>query len=184
MVDPLTVQLIRKLHYQGKVTDARLQKILDRFRAAEAESLIQYLIGEDIVDEEWVAETQRALRIRARRQRDSEESFRIDRSFGGVALRKQLITVAQLEEAILEQQRLHRLKLFFRIGEILLNLNHVTSEEAREILMEQGNAVGGCEGCSSIVRLVAGVRTETATCPFCNGTVTPAVFLDLVHSDG
>ena len=145
MADPQTAQLLRKLHYQGIVSTPRLREILQKFHALPVQELIDHLIGDGTIDQAWVDASRHAIRIRARRQRDPEQSEQLDDAFGNLALGRGWITLAQLEAAILEQQRLGRLKLQFRVGEILLNQRLLSIDQVRELLESQGLAVGGAK---------------------------------------
>ncbi len=183
MHDDATAHLIRRLHYQGRVSDEQLREIIARHKGSGSEALLKSLLAEGIVDAEWVAQARTSMRQRARRQKDTEETTSLERSFGQVALERKWITLEQLEEAILEQQRLRRMKLQFRIGEILLRFRRLNLAQVREILAEQGRAVGGCERCATFVRVMAGAEDTDPTCPICNGQLVESIFLDAVHVD-
>lgn len=180
MRDDITAQLIRRLHYHGRVSDDQLREIIARHKESDSETLLKALLAEKVVDAAWAAQARASLRQRARRQKDGEEVTTLERSFGQVALERKWITLDHLEEAILEQQRLRRLKLQFRIGEILLRLRRLTLEQVREILAEQGRAVAGCERCATFVRILAGAEDAEPTCPICNGALVESIFLDAI----
>ncbi|MCI0651032.1 MAG: hypothetical protein L0Z55_04035 [Planctomycetes bacterium] len=178
-------QLIRILLYHGRVREKDLREILRRHGTPmDSAALLAEIVRARLVDEAWAHEVQAVLKLRARRHgATSEEAARIDRSFGQIAIERKWISVANLEAAILEQQRLRRINLYFRVGEIFLNRGLLTVEQVRAILESQGYVQKDCTNCHSIVRVVAGVSEKDPSCPFCHGALTPTIFLDSVQSD-
>ena len=112
----------------------------------------------------------------------SGERFRVDRSFGQLALEKGWIAVDQLEAALLEQERLRRLRLNFRIGEVLVRLGALEVDQVRAILREQGFDLACCRECDA---LIDGGSDENGagSCPFCGGELRPPVYLDPIPAD-
>ena len=95
--------------------------------------------------------------------------------------------VGILEGAILEQQRLRRLNLRFRLGEILVQHDALSVNQVREILSEQGHRHWSCAKCEAVI---SALPSEDGTspegdlrCPICSGELRPAVFLEPVRSD-
>ncbi|MFQ5654053.1 MAG: hypothetical protein ACE5GW_04905, partial [Planctomycetota bacterium] len=94
------------------------------------------------------------------------------------------ITPDQLEEAILEQERLRRLRLRFRLGEILVRAGVLRIDQVRQILADQGLVVCTCISCQAVVNRPAGKEEQESSCPLCGGALCPAVFLEPVQGDG
>ncbi len=112
--------------------------------------------------------------------------FQLDRRFGQLVLERGWIGVDQLEDAILEQERLRRVNLRFRLGEILVRTMALTVSQVREILVEQGLSVHSCEQCEAVVSSSPGEShdgVDDARCPFCGSALCAAVFLETVRGD-
>jgi len=97
----------------------------------------------------------RALVQRVRNQlrrlySDSPESRVMDGRFGRITLEHKWISADQLEIALLEQSRLRKLGLRFRIGEVLLRLGYLSRSQVEKILEEQGQRTKTCPNCGNV----------------------------------
>ena len=82
----------------------------------------------------------------------------------------------------LEQERLRRLRLNFRIGEVLVRLKALEVDQVRSILREQGFDLSCCRECDALIE-GASEDGKSGSCPFCDGELRPPVFLDPVPAD-
>lgn len=188
MTNPNHWLLVRMLRYQGKLSDADLERIVEEAESCEdLTSLVDLILKANVVDREWLDRACRYLRGRCRTRRaEAEELHQFDRKFGQIAMRKGWIGIAELEQALLEQERLRRTNLHFRIGEILVRQGALSVEAVREILSEQRYHVLACQDCEILVQIEQGRRSGapvTLVCPDCGGKLVETRFLDLVHAD-
>ncbi len=172
--------LVRMLRYQGQLADSDLQVVLSHAeRARDHQELLKQLGQLGIVDDDWIERAGRYLRAKSRSCRGlGEDLGRFDRSFGQVALSKGWIELSQLEAALLEQERLRRTNLSFRLGEILVRLGSLGVDQVRDILRQQGYEVMKCRSCDLVLAFGA-----EELCPTCEGALEPTEFLDIVRSD-
>ena len=181
---PDLMLLLRMIRYRGWLEEDQISGALAECGpAATADQLLELLcrgqrLGPDQADaaRQFLKEKSRALRM------NSGDRFRNDRSFGQIALEHGWIEVADLEAALLEQERLRRLRLNFRIGEVLVRLGSLSVEQVRTILREQGFDLASCTDCDA---LIEGATADDGTghCPECGGVLRPPVFLDPVPAD-
>ncbi|MFN0057113.1 MAG: hypothetical protein ACKVX7_01530 [Planctomycetota bacterium] len=183
MTTPENVLLVRMLSYLCKLPDEQMQRVLDLAeQMGDRVALLTRLVDEQIVNQEWATMATRYLRGKVRaRGADGRELGELDRRFGQIALRHGHIRVSDLEEALLEQERLRRSNLHFRLGEVLIRSGAMELAQVREVLKEQGCAAHECGGCGAIFQesKAAGAKV----CPACGGTLRAAVFLDIIRSD-
>lgn len=173
--------LVRMLRYQGQLSDENLQVVLGHAeQATDHQDLLRRISDLGLVDPEWIERASRYLRSKARSVRSAaEELCRMDRSFGQLALSRGWIELADLETALLEQERLRRSNLSFRIGEILVRIGALDPNQVRDVLKEQGYDVLRCQQCDLVIEVDS---AETA-CPTCGETLEAPLFLDVVRSD-
>jgi len=173
--------LVRMMRYQGLLSDGELERVISLAEESNGHrELLERLLAEKLVDLEWAGRIEEYIVSRARsRAAEPDELFRLDRRFGQLALSRGWIQLADLEDALLEQERLRRRNLYFRVGEILVRLQAMTVERVREILKEQGCATLRCESCR---KMVTAERNAPTTCS-CGGALAPPVFLELVNAD-
>ncbi len=116
--------------------------------------------------------------------RDHKEIERSERSFGQIALRRGRVTVDGLERAILEQERLRRLNLQFRLGEVMVALGLLPVEAVLEILAEQKKRILHCPACDGHYAVFDYREEGEYRCKKCGGSLTEPFFLDTVAVDG
>lgn len=173
--------LVRMLRQQDLVPEDDLRQILMEVRGQT--SLLQELVTRGYVDQAWADEAQVHVRRKSRRHYEDEVSLvKGDRSLGQIALSRGWLHVSAIETAVLEQQRLRRVNLRFRIGEILVRTGALSADQVREILAEQGVAVHNCVECHDVVNVDTSAP-GSPRCPSCQGTLIPAQFLDVVKAD-
>ena len=181
---PDLMLLLRMLRYRGWVDEQTLDNVLcDCGPGLSAEGLLERLIMHGQIETTQAEQARQFIKEKTRAMKvSSGERFRIDRSFGQIALERGWIEVAQLEEALLEQERLRRLRLNFRIGEVLVRMEALNVDQAREILREQGFDLSCCRDCDALVE-GASAEGKSGRCPICDGELRPPVFLDPVPAD-
>jgi hypothetical protein len=181
---PDLMLLLRMVRYRGWLAETDIESALAGCGAQPtAERLLELLCRGQRLTPDQADDARRFLKEKSRSLRlDSGERFRIDRSFGQLAMERGWLDVAQLEAALLEQERLRRLRLNFRIGEVLVRLGSLEVEQVRTILREQGFDLACCSDCDA---LVEGARQGDGggICPHCGGELRPPVFLDPVPAD-
>lgn len=178
------VLLVRMIRYRGWLPELVLEKfVASCARGTTSESAIDRLVAEGQITDQQAEDARRFLKEKSRALHlNSGDRFRIDRSFGQIALERGWVVVEDLERALLEQERLRRVRLNFRIGEVLVRLGAMEVEQVREILREQGFDLSICGDCDTLVEGGRG-DAEEAPCPQCGGALHPPVFLDLVPAD-
>ena len=183
---PETMILVRMLRYQGRISEENLRQALNRVHGTT--TLLEVLRTGELVEADWLEWAGQALRRKMRRfVGDREALAELDCRFGQLLLGRGWIDVGDLESGILEQQRLRRLNLRFRIGEILVRQGVLEADQVRAILADQGFSIWSCTECEAVVN-----RPQTPgsaddgvekSCPICSGPLRPSVFLESVRSD-
>ena len=181
---PEVLLLVRMLRYQGRVTEQELNDLMRVTGGESATAFCEQLRERELVEQSWIEWAIDAARRKARRYLSStDEKTTHDRSFGEIAMSRGWIAVADLEDAILEQQRLRRVNLKFRIGEIMVRRGGLTADQVREILAEQGYRTLSCGSCQSVVNISKSSDQELSACPLCQGELEPTIFLESVRGD-
>ena len=83
-----------------------------------------------------------------------------DGRFGRIALSEGWISAQDLENALLEQSRLRRIGLKFRLGEVLFKMDLLSRQQVESVLEQQGYRPKTCPDCQS----VASFTKESCTC--------------------
>ncbi len=203
MTSPAEMRLlVRMIQYESKIPEQSLREIL--LQSENSEDLFEKMIADGLVDSEWVSQVRTSLRKRLRQLHgDACELVHEDRSFGQLVLKEGWAKVGDLETAILEQQRLRRVNLRFRIGEIMLQLGQLSEAQVRNVLEMQGYRAMACSCCEVLINVsqsheennfqlneegqfdngVFGKDEEIPCCPQCSGELHDAIFLDTVQTD-
>jgi len=181
---PDLMLLLRMIRYRGWLAEPEIESAMEACGSSPTtDQLLDRLCGCGRLTSEQAADARRFLKEKSRSLRlDSGEKFRIDRSFGQIAIEHGWLDAAELEAALLEQERLRRLRLNFRIGEVLVRLGSLEVEQVRAILREQGFDLACCRDCDSLVE-GATSGDGGGVCPQCGGQLRPPVFLDPVPGD-
>ncbi len=124
----------------------------------------------------------RRKRIR-RAKKDVADARRSDRSFGEAVLASHGIGLDDLEEAILEQQRLHSIGLHFRLGEILVARGKLQVDQVLRVLDMQGKRILVCPRCDLNYNVVRFREEKEYRCTSCEGRLIAPKFLDTVAVD-
>src|SRR5262245_11053415 len=124
--------------FHGFLRREQLRECLEEERARPGTDLGQLLLAKGYLNEKQLGMLKDIRRKKARKvMRDTKELERNERCFGQIALAQGYIKHADLERAVLEQERLRRLNLHFRLGEVLVALGTLSVEDVLEILAEQ-----------------------------------------------
>jgi hypothetical protein len=171
------------LSYMCKLPEERLQEVLVLAEQVSAgQGLLNRLVNEGLVTADWARKAEQYVRGKIRsRGGDAKNVSELDRSFGQLALQRGHIRVSDLEEALLEQERLKRRNLSFRIGEILMRSGAMKLAQIRQILREQGCENEHCTACGAIIGALEPAAGQA--CPNCGGRLELAIFLDVVKGD-
>ena len=118
--------------------------------------LLECIHAEEALYEEQISALVQRIRNQLRRlYSDSPESRILDGRFGRITLDHNWISADQLEIALLEQSRLRKVGLRFRIGEVLLRLGYLRRGQVEKMLEEQGQRTKTCPNCGSVDSLSA-----------------------------
>ena len=130
---------------------------------------------------------QTILEIRRRKirklLRNPNEARECDKTFGEIALEFGYIKLEDLESAVLEQERLGRINLHFRLGEILVASGCMRVSEVQEVLGRQGKRIMVCPLCDAHYNVLGYRRVTSYHCPKCQGELDLPKFLDTVAVD-
>ena len=121
------------------------------------------------------------IRKLLRNQDDASEN---DREFARLVLQEGMLELDELEEAVLEQQRLRQFNLQFSLAETLVSRKQLTVESAKEILSMQGRSMLRCSLCDVQYRVVDCRADELYHCPRCKSELIRPVFLDPLMVEG
>ena len=93
------------------------------------------------------------------------------------------ISLDDLEAALLEQERLSRLNLHFRLGEILVSQGALTVDDVLGVLAQQGKRILVCESCDAHYNVVSFEDGKAYRCSNANVNLPNRSNLDTVAVD-
>ncbi|MGH9360333.1 MAG: hypothetical protein ACRD2T_00340 [Thermoanaerobaculia bacterium] len=172
--------------FHGLVSREQLDECLlaERARAGKGD-LGQILLEKGYLSEAQVERIREIRRKKARKSlRDNKEIERSERSFGQIALQRRMVDLNGLERALLEQERLRRLNLQFRLGEVMVALGLLPVERVLDILDEQKRRILLCSACDEHYSVTDYRPGGSYPCKKCGGPLNEALFLDTVAVDG
>ena len=146
-------------------------------------------LGEICVARGYIDEEQLRMILEIRRKkgrrgpRRSDAAREQESQFGKLALAASLITMDDLEDAILEQQRLDGLNLHFRLGEILVTKGKMKPAEVLEILRRQGKRLLVCPVCDLHYNVKGFRNDKEYTCTRCPAKLLEPRYLETVAAD-
>ena len=168
------------------LTQEQLQDCLDYQKSQSA----RIHIGHILLERGYLTSEQfdRILDIRRKKIRklltDPDEARESDREFGALVLKEGFLNLNQLEDAVLEQQRLKRLNLRFSISEVLVSRGDLTRAQVWDIQTQQEKRVLGCPVCDGHFRIVEFDAERVYSCPRCSHEgLVPPPFLDSMLVD-
>ena len=146
-------------------------------------------LGEILIERGLITGEQLQIILEIRRKkarkilRRPEEARKTDRSFGKLAVDAGYIGLDDLEDAILEQQRLDHLNLHFRIGEILVAKSKMQLTDVLEVLRRQGKRILICPVCDIHYNVVDFKNGKSYSCAKCQAQLLEPKFLETVAAD-
>jgi len=101
-----------------------------------------------------------------------------------VLLERSVVSIADLETAVLEKKRLLRKHLKFHFGEILINLGMVEKDDLLPILREKRGEIRYCNRCDMNFHVSANVSESRWKCSRCGEKLEEVSFFRLIETDG
>jgi hypothetical protein len=172
--------------HNGFLSREQLGECLEEARSSpSSRDLGTILLEKGYLTEEQLRWIQEIRRKKIRKMlRDTKEIERSEKAFGQIALRRGLVSLEDLEAAIVEQERLNRLNLQFRLGEILVSRGKLEVEQVREILGEQKKKILHCRTCDFHYNVFDPRKGEVHRCRKCGDELVEPLFLDAIAVDG
>jgi len=172
--------------FHGFLRREQLEECLEEERSSRGDQdLGQILLRKGYLTEEQLGMIQEIRRKKVRKMlRDMKEIERNERAFGQIALRKARVSLRDLEAAILEQERLRKMNLQFRIGEVMVAMGLIGVEDVLEILSEQKKRILHCPSCDFHYGVYDDHPGEIYRCRKCGDVLVEPMFLDSVAVDG
>jgi len=144
----------------------------------------EILVARGCIDDEQLRMILEIRRKKGRRPSRRSDSARVEETqFGKLALSADMITMDDLEDAILEQQRLDSLNLHFRLGEILVTKGKLKPSDVLEILRRQGKRLLVCPVCDLHYNVKGFRNDKEYTCTRCPAKLLEPRHLDTVSAD-
>jgi transcription initiation factor IIE alpha subunit len=171
--------------FHGFLRRDQLKECLEEERSRpQGTDLGQILLAKGYLNEKQLGMIREIRRKKARKMlRDTKEIERNERSFGQIALRRGRVALKDLEIAILEQERLKKLNLQFRLGEVLVSRGLLPVEEVLSILAEQKKRILHCASCDFHYSVFDYHPEEEYRCKKCGDLLSEPLFLDAVAVD-
>jgi len=147
-------------------------------------------IGEILLERGLLREDQlhTILEIRRKKMRRSQrrpaETREQNRSFGDLAVASGTISLDDLEDAVLEQQRLSHLNLHFFLGEVLVARGKMDHHSVLDVLQRQGKSILVCAVCDFHYNVVRYTEGKSYRCFQCGSELLRPKFLDTIAVDG
>ena len=172
--------------FKGFLQKEQVEECLEAERAsAGRRDLGQILLEKGYLTQEQLGVIQEIRRKKSRKMlRDTKDLERSEKAFGQIALRRGLIDLKDLEEGLLEQERLQKLNLQFRLGEILVAQGVLEVEQVLDILIEQKKRILLCPSCDFHYNVFDDRPGNKYRCRKCGDLLTEPLFLDAVAVDG
>lgn len=166
--------LLGKLAVKHKmVTEQHVRTCLAAQRKGENKPLGQLLVEHDFLtigQLNYLIKTQaERLALEDERARHSPE----EALFGKLAVHQGLISEDQLAEAVSEKANLERLKIRFRLGEILVKKGHLTAHQVQVLLEIQNKRILLCRRCNCRFNIAGMKADSTFNCKFCGQPLEP-----------
>ena len=141
-------------------------------REAPNRPLGQILVEQDLLT---IGQLDHLIRTQSKKFQEMEERSQIDPRealFGRLAIAVGVIDQDQLHKALREQASIAQMRIFFRLGEILIKKELATAEQVKEILAMQQKSIVECPRCRSRFNLESLETEEHLVCKNCAGRLT------------
>ncbi len=172
----------------GYITVEQLEEGLEIQRnATNARPL---LIGKILRSKGYLLEWQLKKIVDIRRSkvrkmmRNSEDLLQAERDFRRHVIVENIVSPADMEDAVLEQRRLHRLNIQVTIWEVLVNLGRLAVNEVLEVLALKNHKIMTCRSCDLCFQVAGDNPTDRFFCTQCGRELTEPPYLDFVRTDG
>lgn len=155
------------------ITEAQLKQCLDVQQKDSPPRPLGHLLVE--LDFLTIGQLDHLIQSQAARFHDIEERSKIDPRealFGRLAIELGHVSTEQLHECLREQANIARLKIFFRLGEILIKKGYVTPEVVKEILKRQRKEILKCPRCGARYNIATLDEKARLTCKKCGSPLT------------
>lgn len=169
----------------GVISYLQLRECLHALKAeGGGRTLGAIMLERGLVDEASLAEISRVQRRRkgARTKHHAKEEEEC--ALGKALLSAHRLTLAELEDAVLEKQRLARKHMDMHLGEVLITRGLADAEVVRRFLRDRRGEIRYCERCEMQYHVGAGVPEHRMRCPRCKEALSQARYLQLVEADG
>lgn len=172
---------------KGYLTVEQLHECLEIQRASRSESPPR--IGEILRSKGYLTSGQLDDILDVRRKkfrkmlRNSEELLHAERTFRQHALAERLVSLRDMEAAVLEQRRLHRKNIQVAIWEVLVSRGALEVDEVFSLLARQGRRTLYCPDCDLYYTVVSYTNETVYSCKHCGNLLDVPAFLDIVVTD-
>lgn len=147
-------------------------------------------IGDILLEKGYITPDQLSTILEVRKKkirkvpRKAEEARESNRSFGDLAVSVGMISLDDLEAAVLEQERLGQMNLNFCLGEVLVAQGRLRPTQVVDVLSRQGKCILFCPVCEAHYNVLKYQAWKPYPCPQCEGTLIQPKFLDTIAVDG
>ena len=153
-------------------------------------------LGQILVEQDFltIGQLDHLIRSQSEKFQKIEERSQIDPRealFGRLAIAVGVIDRDQLNATLREQANIAQMRIFFRLGEILIKKGLATGAQVKELLAMQRKSIVECPNCRSRFNFANLEAEEGLVCKNCSGrlSLTPegdpsVVVQETVHLDG
>jgi hypothetical protein len=160
-------QLAVKLHM---VTEEHIQRCLAMQKQAD-KPLGQLLVELDLLTLGQLNYLIDLQQNQLREQVSLVEQSPEEALFGRLAVHRGLIDDEQLSQAVREKANLDRLKIHFRLGEILIKKGVLTPTQVQELLEVQRKKILVCRSCNCRFNIASFDTQQALACCYCGGAL-------------
>ncbi|MBI4614529.1 MAG: hypothetical protein HY720_13035 [Planctomycetes bacterium] len=152
------------------VTEEHIKHCLElQAKESPPKPLGQILVEQDYLtigqlDHLIKTQAERLLQIDRKSKTDPREAL-----FGRLAVQSNFISQEQLNESLREQANIARLKIYFRLGEILIKKRYMTPDQVRRTLEGQQKKILQCPRCGSRYNISSFEEGSQLACKKCAG---------------
>jgi hypothetical protein len=152
----------------GFITEEQLGKAVEsQEKAAEGTHLGKIMVDLGLLSDEELMTVLAIQRENRSRLEMSPAVRKMGMTLGRLAIEKGYCGEQQVHDAIREQAKLERFNLFFRLGEVLVSKQILTSEQVFELLQTQNITILGCPACFSKFNVLNWKEGMGIPCPKC-----------------
>ncbi len=169
----------------GVISYLQLRECLHVMKAeGGGRTLGAIMLEKGLVDEASLAEISRVQRRKKGTRTKHGTKEEEERALGKALLSAHRLTLGELEDAVLEKQRLARKHMDMHLGEVLITRGLADVEDVRRVLRDRRGEIRRCERCDMQYHVGAGVPESRMRCPRCKEALSQVRYLQLVEADG